>query len=169
MGGPLRLRSRRATHAGRRSGSGRWRIPLRGGIFALVVGAACWAPLAPTALAPLTSGDQPAAIPVVAAGAGAVVAKPVAAAPALAVPFAPTPAPRAAPQPVVVPTLTAAGQLLLDSVKSDRTAQWAKNHTETTFRSGPNEDSVVFTRLPQWSTLKQIDSRPDWLFVQYGG
>src|SRR6267143_1632752 len=126
MGGPMRLRSRRAAHAGRRSGSGLWRIPLGGGIFALVVGAACWAPLAPTALAPLTSGDQTAAIPVVAAGAGAVVAKPVAAAPALAAPLAPTPAPRVAPQPVVVPTLTAAGQVLLDSVKSDRTAQWAK-------------------------------------------
>src|SRR5712691_6931118 len=106
MGGPLRLRSRRAAHAGRRSG--RWRIPLSGGIFALVVGAACWAPLAPTALAPLTSGDQPAPIPVVAAGAGAVVAKPVAAAPQMAVPLAPTPTPRVAPQPVVVPTLTAA-------------------------------------------------------------
>lgn len=167
MGGPLRLRSRRATHAGRRSG--RWRIPLSGGIFALVVGAACWAPLAPTALAPLTSGDQPAAIPVVAAGAGAAVAAPVAAAPALSVPFAPTPTPRVPPQPFVVPTLTAAGLSLLDSVKSDRTAQWVKNHTETAFRSGPNEDSVVFTRLPQWSTLKQIESRPDWMFVQYAG
>src|SRR5713226_9784424 len=167
MGGPLRLRSRRAAHAGRRSG--RWRIPVSGGIFALVIGAACWAPLAPTALAPLTSGDQPAAMPVVAVGAGAVSAAPVVAAPVLSVPLAPTPAPSATPQPVVVPTVTAAGQALLGSVKSDRTAQWVKNHTETAFRSGPNEDSVVFTHLPQWSTLKQIDSRPDWLFAQYAG
>src|SRR5437660_4108144 len=167
MGGPLRLRSRRAAHAGRRSG--RWRIPVSGGIFALVVGAACWAPLAPTALAPLTSGDQPVAAPLVGAAA-AVVAAPVGAVPANPVPLAPTPVPRIpTPQPLVVPTVTAAGQALLDSVNSDRTAQWVKNHTETTFRSGPNEDSVVFTRLPQWSTLKQIDSRPDWLFVLYGG
>jgi hypothetical protein len=27
----------------------------------------------------------------------------------------------------------------------------------------------MFTQLPQWSTLKQIDSRPDWLLVEYGG
>ncbi len=108
-------------------------------------------------------------MPVVAVGAGAVSAAPVVAAPVLSVPLAPTPAPSAPPQPVVVPTLTAAGQELLGSVKSDRTAQWVKNHTETAFRSGPNEDSVVFTHLPQWSTLKQIDSRPDWLFAQYAG
>src|SRR6266849_4186816 len=148
MGGPLRLRSRRAAHAGRRSG--RWRIPVSGGIFVLVIGAACWAPLAPTALAPLTSGDQLAAAPGVGVGAGAVVAAPVAGLPAMAVLPVPTPAPSRPPQPVVVPTLTAAGQALLDSVKSDRTAQWIKNHTETVFRSGPNQDSVVFTRLPQW-------------------
>ncbi len=139
-----------------------------GGIFALVVGAACWAPLAPTALAPLAAGDQPAAIPLVAAGAGAVVAAP--AVPAVSVPLAPTPAPRVpTPQPVVVPTITPAGQAVLDSVKSDRTAQWVKNHTETDLRSGPAENSVLFTRLPQWTTLKQIESRPDWLFVQYSG
>ncbi len=94
----------------------------------------------------------------------------MAAAPAIPVPLAPTPVLRiATPQPVVVPTVTAAGQALLDSVKSDRTAQWVKNHTETAFRSGLKEDSVVFTHLPQWSTLKQIDSRPDWLFAQYAG
>jgi hypothetical protein len=167
MDGGLRLRSRRAAHAGRKSG--RWRLPLSGGIFALVVGAACWAPLAPTALAPLTVGNQPVPAPAVAVGAGAGVAAPVAVVPALAVVLAPTPAPSSPPQPVVVPTLTAAGQALLASVKSDRTAQWVKNHTETVFRSGPTDDSVVFTHLPQWSTLKQIESRPDWLFVQYGG
>src|SRR5260370_25224341 len=111
MGGSLRLRSRRAARAGRRSGAGYWRIPVGGGIFALFVGAACWAPLAPTAFAPLASGDQPAAISVVAAGAGAVVAAPAAAGPAVSVSLAPTPAPRVpTPQPVVVPTITPAGQ-----------------------------------------------------------
>jgi hypothetical protein len=98
------------------------------------------------------------------------VVAPAAAVPAMAVPPAPTPVLHApTPQPVVVPTITAAGQALVDSVKSDRTAQWVKNHTETAFRSGPTEDSVVFTRLPQWSTLKQIESKPDWLFLQYAG
>src|SRR6266851_10394148 len=103
MGGPLRLRSRRAAHAGRRSGSGRWRIPVSGGIFALVIGAACWAPLAPTALAPLTTGDQPAAGPAVAAGSGAVMAAPIAAVPLVPVAPIPTPARATPPQPVVVP------------------------------------------------------------------
>ena len=81
----------------------------------------------------------------------------------------PKPVATAVPTPVVVPTLTAVGQALLASVKSDRTAQWLKNHTETPLRSGPTEDSVVFTRVPQWSLMKQVDSRPDWLFVQYSG
>src|SRR5579859_5216202 len=166
MSGPLRLRTRRAAHAGRRSGP-RWRLPLTGGVFVLLIGAACWAPLAPTVLAPLT-GDQPVTAPVAPVGAGAVAAAPVAAAPPLAV-LALTPSPTAQPEPVVVPTVSPAGQALLDSVKSDRTAQWVKNHTETALRSGPNVDSVVFTQLPQWSTLKQLDSRPDWLLVQYGG
>ena len=80
-----------------------------------------------------------------------------------------TPLPPAVPTPVVVPTLTASGLALLAAVKSDRTAQWMKNHTETALRSGPNDTSAVFTTLPQWSTLKQIESRPDWLLVQYGG
>jgi len=53
---------------------------------------------------------------------------------------------------------------MLASIKSDRTSQWVKNHTETPLHSGPTEDSQVFTRLPQWSLLKQVDSKPDWLF-----
>jgi hypothetical protein len=144
-------------------------VPLAVGIFALLVGAAYWSPLAPTALAPLTSGDQTVAKPVVAVGSGAVIVAPVAAVPVVSVALAPTVAPAVAPQPYVVPTLTPVGQGLLASVKSDRTAQWLKNHAETPLRSAPNEDSLVFTRLPQWSTLRQIESRADWLFVQYGG
>src|SRR5579859_1225154 len=167
MGSPLRLRTHRVVRAGRRPW--RWRLPLGGGILALLIGAACWAPLSPKALAPLSAGDQPPAAPVAAMGSGAVMAAPVAATARVPVVVVPTPAPVAPPQPVVVPTLSPAGHALLDSVKSDRTAQWVKNHTETALRSGPTEDSVVFTRLPQWTTLKQVDSRPDWLFVQYGG
>jgi hypothetical protein len=58
---------------------------------------------------------------------------------------------------------------MFDSITADRTAQWVKNHTETPLRSGPTDDSQQFTQLPQWSLLKQIDSRPDWLLVQYSG
>jgi hypothetical protein len=165
----MRLRRRRAVYAGRRPQ--RWRLPLSGGIFALVIGAACLAPLAPTALAPLGVVDAPSSSPPAAAqavGAGGV-AQAVAVAPLAVVPIAPTAAVAPTPRPVVIPTLTPVGQALLASVKSDRTAQWVRNHTETPLRSGPADDSVIFTRLPQWSLLKQIDTRPDWLLVDYGG
>ena len=167
--GPIRLRSRRTIRAGRRSG--RWRLPLTGGILALIIGAACWAPLAPRTLAPIVAVDPSLA------GAGAQAA----AGPGLAHSpgrwrrwwcgwrDTPTPLATAVPTPVVVPTLTPGGLALLAAIKSDRTAQWMKNHTETALRSGPNDSSVVFTTLPQWSTLKQIESRPDWLLVDYAG
>jgi hypothetical protein len=58
---------------------------------------------------------------------------------------------------------------VLASIRSDRNAQWVKNHTETALRSGPSLDSSVFTTLPQWTLLKQIDSKSDWLEVQYSG
>jgi hypothetical protein len=73
------------------------------------------------------------------------------------------------PPVVVIPTLTSSGEAVLAAIRSDRTATWVKNHTETSLRSGPDAASMVFTQLPQWSTLKQIDSRPDWLLVEYGG
>jgi Peptidase_C39 like family len=166
----MRLRRHRAVRAGRRPG--RWRMPLvAGGILAVVVGAACWAPLKPTVLAPLASGNS-VAQPLDAQG-GVVGAAPQ---PVVAVPLAIVPTvtpiplqPVVPPTPAVVPPLNAAGQAVLASIKSDRTAQWVKNHTETPLRSGPSDDSVVFTRLPQWSLLKQVESRPDWLSVQYSG
>ncbi|HLZ25972.1 MAG TPA: C39 family peptidase [Chloroflexota bacterium] len=163
--GPIRLRRRRAIRAGRRSG--RWRLPLAGGILALIIGAACWAPLAPRTLAPSVVVDpslsEAAPPPALAQTAGVVP-------PAVAVIAAtPTVAPTTVPTPAVIPTLTPGGLALLAAIKSDRTAQWVKNHTETALRSGPNDSSVVFTMLPQWSTLKQTDSRPDWLLVDYAG
>ena len=74
-----------------------------------------------------------------------------------------------APTPVVVPTLTTGGESMLANIKSDRTAQWVKNTAQTPLRSGPTLDSTVFTVLPQWTLLKQVDSKPDWLLVQYSG
>src|SRR5438067_12375396 len=161
----MRLREHRAVHAKRHSV--RWRLPATGAIFALVVGAACWAPLAPTVLAPTgPAPEQPTPV-----FSGVSVPAVIAALPAPAVVVVPTVAPiqLPAPTPVVVPTLTASGQAMLAGIKSDRTAQWVKNHTETPLRSGPTEDSTVFTRLPQWTLLKEIESRPDWLLVQYSG
>jgi hypothetical protein len=82
---------------------------------------------------------------------------------------APTPVPTPRPTPVVVPTLTASGLNALAAVRSDRTAHWARTTAETPLRSGPSDTDVVFTRLPQWSLLKQTDSRPGWLMVHYSG
>lgn len=83
--------------------------------------------------------------------------------------FAPTPSPTLAPTPQPVATPGATGLALLKAIQSDHSAQWVKNHTETALRAGPSDDAQAFTDLPQWSTLKQIDSRPGWLMVQYGG
>jgi hypothetical protein len=169
LNGPMRLRRQRSVYARRRSGH--WRLPIAGGILVLIIGAACWAPLPTTVLAPLAQrpANQPAAAPIAQAEPGAAVAAPVPGrSPALLV-VTPTPLPTRVPTPIVVPPLTSDGQALLAGVKSDHTAQWVKNHTETPLRSGPNDDSTVFTQLPQWSTLKQLESRPDWLLVQYGG
>ncbi|HEV7664207.1 MAG TPA: hypothetical protein VGQ62_11775, partial [Chloroflexota bacterium] len=152
-------------------------MPLFGGVLALLIGVACWAPMAPTILGSNAAADQstrvlPAAAPPLAAGASAALIPPVVA----PVPgvvqntvATPTVKPTAVPTAVVPATLSPTGQALIAAVQSDRTAQWVKNHTETALRSGPDDGSVVFTQLPQWSTLKQIESRPNWLLVQYGG
>jgi hypothetical protein len=44
-----------------------------------------------------------------------------------------------------------------------------KNHSETALRAGPSDESTTFTTLPQWTLLKQIDARPEWLEVYYSG
>jgi hypothetical protein len=166
----MRLRERRASTRGR---SAKSRLLAAGGILVVLVGAACLAPLASTAFAPVAPADeQPGTVAssVLAAGAGPAVAVvvPLPATPQVpAVRSVPTATP--IPTPVVVPTLTARGLNVLTSIHADRTAQWVKNHTETPLRSGPSDDATAFTQLPQWSLLEQIDSRPDWLEVQYGG
>ena len=172
IGGDIRLRERRAIRA-KRSG-GRWQLPTLGAVFAILIGAACWAPtvLAPTALAPTEPVDSSApGVPAVEAGAAPVmsVAAAVLPAPIVAQPTAVPARPVAVPTPYVMPTLSPAGQAMLDGIRSDRTAQWVKNHTETPLHSGPSDDSQVFTRLPQWTLLKQIGSQPDWRMVQYSG
>jgi hypothetical protein len=168
MGGPIRLRAHRSTQGRRRII--RRRLAAAGGVLALLIGAACLAPLAPTVLAPPVPPDQPQGNAPAALAAAVAAVPTVITPPRLAV-VAPQPSPTATPQPtpVVVPTLTADGINVLNAVRSDRTAQWVRNHSETALRSGPSDDAVVFTRLPQWTLLKQLDTRPDWLLVQYSG
>jgi Peptidase_C39 like family len=166
LGGPLRLRHRREVHPGARPR--RWRLALIGGLLVIAVGAACFEPLAPTVLAPL---GAPAADVAPAIEQGALVPP----APPLPVPAPPVklPAPLAAPTmvplPTTVPTLDAAAQNLLNGIRGDLSARWLKNHAETALRSGPNEQSQLFTMLPQWSTLRVLEARSDWLLVQYSG
>ncbi|MGI9146313.1 MAG: C39 family peptidase [Chloroflexota bacterium] len=170
MDDPIRLRCRRAIHAGRRSR--RWRFALAGGTLAIVVGAACWGPLVPGGRSPMIGVAASSAVGrAVEAVPEAGVARPDRATLPLvaAVGALPTGVPATLPTPVVIPTPSAGGLALLASVKSDRLAQWMKNHTETPFRSGPSDTSTVFTSLPQWSTLKQIENRPDWVLVEYAG
>ncbi|HEY1296076.1 MAG TPA: C39 family peptidase [Chloroflexota bacterium] len=168
----MRLRDRREVHA--RRPSGRWRFAATGGILTLMIGAACLAPLAPSALSPRASGADNAAAaaavvptPAPAGGAGSQATLPR----ATSIVSRPTstPAPTLVPTPVVVPTLTTSGVSVLDSIRLDRSAQWVRNTSETPLRSGPNLNASVFTTLPQWSLLKQIGSQPDWLMVQYSG
>jgi hypothetical protein len=176
----MHLRRKREVHAGRRTT--RSRLPLFGGGMVLILGVACLAPLAPTALAPATLSatvamvgptpelgglTRPAAVAPAPVSAAPQIGVPAIAIPPLPVPAAPTPTPATVTSPI--PTITPAGQAMLDAIKSDRTSQWVKNHTETPLRSGPSDDSVVFTRLPQWSLLKETESRPDWIAVQYSG
>jgi Peptidase_C39 like family len=162
LDGQLHLRTeRRPRHAHW------WRLPLLAGFLSFAIGGACLEPLAPTVLAPLAS---PAEMPKVAVEAPAQ-ALPVLVAPAAGVKAQPLAAPTLVtlPVPAVLPTLSSAGQALLDGIKGDLSARWLKNHAETALRSGPNETSQLFTMLPQWSTLRVLQAQPDWLFVQYGG
>jgi hypothetical protein len=87
----------------------------------------------------------------------------------LAVPPVPVPAPTLAPRPTPVPPLGADGVALLNAIRSDRESQWLKNHAETALRGGPDESAPRFTMLPQWTTLKQLESRPGWILVYYSG
>ncbi len=170
----MRLRDHREVRAGRPYGQ--WRLAAAGGVLALLIGA-CLAPLAPGVLSPRATGagDASAAVPPTVAavgsgtgggaGAGGVAPRATAIVPRTTA----TPAPTAIPTPVAIPTLSTGGAGVLDSIRSDRTAQWVRNTAETPLRSGPNMDASVFTTLPQWTLLKQIGSQPDWLLVQYSG
>jgi hypothetical protein len=171
--GPLRLRSRRAARAGHHSS--RWRLFLVGGVLALVVGAVYLVPRASSTLGlgPGLAAEADlgtAAQPIAAAATTVATQIPrggLAVAATATVPPRPTLVPT--PEPTVVPSITATGRALLDGVRTDRAAIWVRNHTETPLRSGPDDDASVFTQLPQFSLLKQVEGRPNWLLVEYGG
>lgn len=71
--------------------------------------------------------------------------------------------------PTIAATLGPAGQALIAGIRDDLAAQWLENHAETALRGGPEDGAPLFTMVPQWSTLKRLDSRGDWIKVQYAG
>src|SRR6266542_659311 len=162
QGGELHLREYRLTR------SRRWRLPLVTGLVILVIGVAALEPLAPTVFAPsplVALAPAPAAVAVPEAPAVVQVLVPPAA-PAKAAPLA---LPTVAPIPTVAPTLSPSALDFLAKVRGDLTARWLKNHAKTALRSGPNDQSQTFTMLPQWSTLRVLESQQEWFLVQYGG
>ena len=85
--------------------------------------------------------------------------------PTLAVPKPAVPA----PAPVVAPAPVADGTALLAGLRADLGAQWLRNHRETDLHAGPSDDSAKFNTLPQWTLLKQMETRGDWTLVYYSG
>ncbi len=168
LGGQLHLRQHREAHFGARQR--RWRGPLLGSVLVFAVGAACFEPLAPTVLAPLGApAVAPAAIVVPAAEVPVPAQPPITIPLTVPKPAVVQPAPTMVPLPTAVPMLSAVGQNVLNGIRGDLTARWLKNHAETALRSGPNDQSKTFTMLPQWSTLRVLESQQEWFLVQYGG
>src|SRR4051794_34872248 len=113
QGGPMHLRRKREVHAGRRTT--RSRLPLFGGGMVLILGVACLAPLAPTALAPATLSataamvaptpelggvTRPAAVAPAPVSAAPQIGVPAIAIPPLPVPAAPSPTPATVTSPI---------------------------------------------------------------------
>lgn len=81
---------------------------------------------------------------------------------------APPPArsPAAAPAPAAP---TTQGQVFLKSVQDTLGTRWLKATSDTALRAGPSDTAQAFTTVPQWTTLRQVDTRPDWVEVYYSG
>jgi hypothetical protein len=165
--GNFRLRERR------QSRSRSWRVPFVAAGLLLLIGIVTFEPGVLTLFAPEPSAalPAPAAAPIapLAADIAAPPAAPAVANPHLAPTVVPTAVPTLVPVPTIAPTLTAGALDALASIRGDLSAHWIKNHTETALRAGPNDQAQQFTLLPQWSSLRIMESRPDWLLVQYGG
>jgi hypothetical protein len=137
-----------------------------GSVLIAAIGVACFEPLAPTVLAPIGVAAVPTAPAAVAPTALPV--QPLALPTAVPKPM-PLVAPTLAPLPRVVPPPTAKTIDFVNTIRGDLSARWLKNHAETALRSGPDDQAQAFTMLPQWSTLRVLEARQDWLLVQYGG
>lgn len=109
------------------------------------------------------ASDPAASVP--AAGIGPAVAVPRPALPLVSVP-APAPAPARA---ALSAERQARARALADALRADLDGAWLKNHRETPLRSGPEEQAAPFTTLPQWTTLRLLESRDRWLLVYFGG
>lgn len=167
----IQLRQRRLRMARRRRAAmPRW-VLIAAGLVAGLWSASCWAPnSAPEP--PAASGNvlaapamaEPAPIAPAAGGPGPISVQAVVARPTAVPPVQPPvpPAAMLAPDP-------AASARVIKAVRANLATRWLKNHRETDLRGGPTEQDQLFTNLPQWSTLKQLEVRGEWTLVYYGG
>ena len=82
---------------------------------------------------------------------------------------APTASPVLAVASFAAPAGEPAGHALLAALRSDLAARWLRNHRATELREGPTEQAASFNVLPQWSALRLLETRGDWMLVYYEG
>ncbi len=85
-----------------------------------------------------------------------------------------TPAPATQPEPATAPLASSAPppateHPLAAALRADLAARWLRNHRETALRAAPDDRAPVFSVLPQWTTLKLLESRADWTRVYLEG
>jgi hypothetical protein len=61
------------------------------------------------------------------------------------------------------------GAAAVAGLRADYATIWLKNHALTNLRAGPGDQEPLFSELPQWTSLKQMEVRGDWTLVYYGG
>jgi hypothetical protein len=148
----------------RRLGPGRTGL-LIGGTAGLVwLVAACMGPATALGLSPTTGRSPAGATPT------AAVTRPSnptpTTLPAVLVPLA-TPTSVPAAPPPATPGITIGD--LLNGLRTDLATQWVQNNVDTPLMSGPDDNTTLFTTLPQGTALKRLDTRGDWVSVYYTG
>jgi hypothetical protein len=73
------------------------------------------------------------------------------------------------PVPAAALPRESAGHALLAALRADLAASWLRNHRESDLRAGPADQAASFNTLPQWSILKLLETRGDWMLVFYEG
>jgi Peptidase_C39 like family len=71
--------------------------------------------------------------------------------------------------PTVRPAPAPSNATLLQAVRDELASQWVETDAETALRGGPDDNAPLFTMLPQWTNLRRLDGRGDWIKVYYGG